>query len=67
MVGQDDDSMNSHQLPLSDFEDALVASIAEATGSDYIVTRNVPDFAGSPVQAISPTEFLEIIAGIQAE
>jgi predicted nucleic acid-binding protein len=35
-------------LILKDFEDAVVAVVAEATGSDYIVTRNVPDFAGLP-------------------
>jgi hypothetical protein len=48
-----------------DFEDALVAGIAGATGSDYVVTRNDPDFAGSPVPAITPMEFLEAIAGIR--
>jgi hypothetical protein len=52
---------------LKDFEDAVVASVAEATGSEYIVTRNVPDFAGSPVTAITPTEFLEAIAEIDPE
>jgi hypothetical protein len=53
--------------PLSDFEDALVASIVEARGSDRIATRNVADIAGSPVQSVSPMEFLETIAGIQVE
>jgi hypothetical protein len=57
----------ARQLPLKDFEDGTVASIAEASGSDYIVTRNVPDFTGSPIPAITPTEFLEAIAGIEAE
>jgi hypothetical protein len=51
---------------MKDFEDALVASVAEVTGSDYIVTRNVPDFAGSPVPAMTPTEFLEAITEIEA-
>ena len=53
----------ARQLPLNDFEDGVVAAIAEASGSDYIVTRNVPDFAGSSVPAITPTEFLEAIMG----
>jgi hypothetical protein len=57
----------ARQLPLKDFEDALVATIAEVTGSDYIVTRNVPDFAGSSVPAMTPTEFLEAIIGTEAE
>ena len=56
----------ARQLPLKDFEDAVVAVVAEATGSDYIVTRNVADFAGSPVPAITPIEFLEELASIEA-
>ncbi len=47
----------ARQLPMKDFEDALVASVAEATGSDYIVTRNVPDFEGSPVPALTARSF----------
>jgi hypothetical protein len=57
----------ARHLPLKDFEDALVASVAEVTGSNYIVTRNLSDFAGSPVPAVTPAEFLEIIAGMETE
>jgi hypothetical protein len=57
----------ARQLPLKDFEGGLVASVAEVTASDYIVTRNVPDYAGSPVPAVTPTEFLEALAGIETE
>jgi hypothetical protein len=57
----------ARQLTLKDFEDAVVASVAEATTSDYIVTRNVNDFAGSPVPAITPLEFLETIASVEPE
>jgi nucleoside phosphorylase len=57
----------ARQLQLKDFEDAVVASVAEASGSDYIVTRNVPDFAGSPVPAMTPTEFLEALAEIETK
>jgi hypothetical protein len=57
----------ARQLPLKDFEDAVVACVAEATGSEYLVTRNVPDFTGSPVPAMTPTEFLETLAEIEAE
>lgn len=45
-------------LPLSDFEDAVVASTAKACGCQFIITRNVADFRGSPVAAITPEEFL---------
>ena len=52
----------ARQLSLGDFEDAVVASVAEATHCDYVVTRNVSDFAGSPVTALSPTDFLAILS-----
>jgi len=42
-----------------DFEDAVVSVCAETSGSNYIVTRNVADFANSPIKAIRPSEFLE--------
>ena len=57
----------ARQLQVRDFEDAVVASVAEATGSDCIVTRNGADIVGSPVPAITPTEFLEVIAEIGTE
>jgi predicted nucleic acid-binding protein len=57
----------ARQLPLKDFEDAVVAAVAEATGSQFIVTRNVLDFAGAPVPAITPAEFLEELATAEVE
>ena len=48
----------ARRLPLEDFEDAVVATVARATGSTYVITRNVADFAGAPVPAITPTDFL---------
>lgn len=56
----------ARQLPLKDFEDAVVVVVAEVTGSDYIVTRNVPDFTRASVPAITPIEFLEHLATIEA-
>jgi hypothetical protein len=51
----------ARELNLRDFEDAVVASVAEATHCDYIVTRNIPDFGGSPVRAITPSYLLGIL------
>jgi hypothetical protein len=51
----------ARQLTLADYEDAVVAGIAESTRCDYVVTRNVPDFAGSPVPAVTPTAFLALL------
>ncbi len=48
----------ARQLPLDDFEDAVVATVAEAYNADFIVTRNESDFSGSPVPALSPAVFL---------
>jgi predicted nucleic acid-binding protein len=48
----------ARQLSFADFEDAVVATVAKAAASDFIITRNVGDFAGSPVSAITPADFL---------
>lgn len=48
----------ARRLPFADFEDAAVAVVAKASGSTFIVTRNVDDFAGSPVPAITLADFL---------
>ena len=50
--------MRARGLPLGDFEDAVVCAVAQACGCDCIVTRNLGDFAGSPVRVLSPEEFL---------
>ena len=42
-----------------DFEDCLQAGCAAHIGADYIVTRNVEDFAISEVPAILPEDFLK--------
>lgn len=48
----------ARRLPVKDFEDAVVASLAETGQCDQIVTRNVSDFAGTPIPALTPTAFL---------
>lgn len=50
--------LRARTLVIFDFEDAVVASMAESAHCDYIVTRNVSDFIGSPIPAINPEEFL---------
>ena len=44
---------------MPDFEDAVVDAVAERNGAIYILTRNIKDFAGSIVPAITPTDFLK--------
>lgn len=52
----------ARQLGLADFEDGVVAAVAAQTGSAFIITRNVEDFAGSPVPAITPADLLSQLA-----
>ena len=41
-------------LPMTDFEDALQVAAARACGGRCIVTRNVRDYARSPIPAVHP-------------
>ena len=41
-------------LPMADFEDAMQVAAARACGARFIVTRNVRDYARSPIQAVNP-------------
>ena len=50
--------VRARSLPMSDFEDAVVAIVAEESGSGFIITRNTSDFSHSPVTAITPVDFL---------
>lgn len=43
-----------------DFEDCLQMECAKAYGADYIVTRNVSDYATSGIKAILPKDYLEL-------
>lgn len=45
--------------PDNDFEDAVVAGLAEASQCDLIITRNVSDFANSPIAAMTLEEFVK--------
>ena len=51
--------IHARRLAMEDFEDAVVAALAEKNGCDYIITRNEDDFASSPVPALSPKDFIE--------
>jgi hypothetical protein len=41
-----------------DFEDAVLAEAAHQAGAQAIITRNLKDFAHSPVRAYTPTQWL---------
>ena len=48
-------------LPMRDFEDAMQVAAADAGGVSHIVTRNIRDFAGSPVPAITAQQAIEML------
>lgn len=45
----------------SDFEDCLQVQCAKSFRADYIVTRNVKDFAAGEIPAVTPEEFCKIL------
>lgn len=46
-------------LPMDDFEDAMQVAAARSCGSRLIATRNVKDYARSPIRALNPRDVLE--------
>lgn len=49
-------------LPMGDYEDALVACCAQTWKADFVITRNIKDFIASPVRAVLPETFIEVVA-----
>ena len=49
-------------IPMKDYEDAVLAVSAREAGADYIVTCNVRDYAASEVQAVDPALCLMILS-----
>ncbi|MCL2412319.1 MAG: PIN domain-containing protein [Treponema sp.] len=52
-------------LEWEDFEDSVQYVVGESFSADYIVTRNVTDFASGSIPAITPEQFLEIISVVE--
>ena len=46
------------RLGFADYEDAVQSVCAQRIGADVIVTRNIKDFSGSKVMAITPSELI---------
>ncbi|MCB2262702.1 MAG: PIN domain-containing protein [Candidatus Thiosymbion ectosymbiont of Robbea hypermnestra] len=53
----------ARRMPVRDFEDAVVVAVAESTGCDSLLTRNVADFASAPLRVMTPEEFLLELSG----
>ena len=52
------DITHAAELEWDDFEDAVQSVTAERVHADYIITRNVRDFAKSKVVAFTPSELI---------
>ena len=52
------DCEKAFELPMHDYEDALLAYCGKRHKVDHIVTRNPKHFEGSPVKVISPEDML---------
>jgi predicted nucleic acid-binding protein len=52
------DCQNALEIDSGDYEDALVSVCAKRAKAEWIITRNIGDFAVSPVPAITPEDFL---------
>jgi hypothetical protein len=49
-------------LTWNDFEDSVQFTVGEGLSVDYIVTRNTQDFSTGHIPAVTPEQFLQIIA-----
>ena len=53
------DCEKAFDLPMADYEDALLAHCAKRHKVDRIITRNLRHYQGSPVKAVNPDEILK--------
>lgn len=58
-----------HAIPsaVSDYEDAVMVETAVRTESDCIITRNLRDYAKSPVPVYAPDDFLRKLDALERE
>ena len=50
--------LDALSLSMSDFEDAMQVAAAQSANARHIITRNIRDFANSPIPAITPEQAL---------
>ncbi|MDR2534824.1 MAG: PIN domain-containing protein [Treponema sp.] len=55
----DTNIFQAFELGWDDFEDAVQYIAGRNISADYIITRNVKDFAGSSIEALTPEQFLD--------
>jgi predicted nucleic acid-binding protein len=58
----DEDIYKALDLTWDDFEDSVQFTVGEGLCVDYIVTRNTQDFSSGHIPAVTPEQFMRIIA-----
>jgi predicted nucleic acid-binding protein len=58
----DKDIYKALDLTWDDFEDSVQFTVGEGLSADYIVTRNIQDFSSGHIPAVTPEQFMRIIA-----
>jgi predicted nucleic acid-binding protein len=61
------DCLKAFDTGIKDYEDSLLAVCAAHWKASCIITRNVKDFAGAEVKAVSPGEFLKTLESRRAK
>lgn len=56
-----EDCINALHSPITDYEDAVLIEVAKRNKVDYIITRNVNDYANSTIESVLPKDFLKKI------
>ncbi|MBC8542171.1 MAG: type II toxin-antitoxin system VapC family toxin [Clostridia bacterium] len=54
-----EDLVRAAEMDFKDYEDALQSACATRIKANYIITRNIKDFANSKVAAIKPSELFD--------
>jgi len=62
IVATEADFRAARQLPIEDFEDAVVAQLAVRVSADIIATRNTADFDDASLPAKPPSVLLAEIS-----
>jgi hypothetical protein len=61
----DSDIYHAIDLDWEDFEDSVQYIVGDGLSVDYIVTRNIKDYALSPIKAVTPEQCIQIITDIE--
>ena len=58
----DDNIYQALAIDWKDFEDSVQFVVGESLSVNYIVTRNVQDFSSGSIPAVTPEQFIKVIA-----